>query len=281
MEDVKCEKDVKYEKGAKCESDVECEEDANREKSVKQKKDMGPALSLLALLARSSIYKLIAVFAVMALTEIALYYGCLKLERGYTLKGTMESSHISAVFLAAMGLVFLILARTEGLMDEKSRGTMLRLRLSGREIFVIKTLYNVFCLVLLFILQIWLAIWMVRFYGEVMTDIYASPQRLFLAFYRIDFLHCLLPMAETGKWMRNLLFLLAFGMEAAGGWTGKTEMKNYIPMLLLYFLTVNCFVGSVGMNLTDIICIGVYAVMIGTNVWKILKTDDNVSGHGR
>lgn len=263
MEEVKSEKDVKYEKEAKCEN------------------AMGPALSLWALLAKSSIYKLIAVFAVMVLTEILLYYGCLKLERGYTLNGTMESSHISAVFLVAMGLVFFILARTEGLMEERSRGTMLRLRLSGREIFVIKTLYNVFCLVLLFILQIWLAIWMVRFYGEVMTDIYASPQRLFLAFYRIDFLHCLLPMAETGKWIRNLLFLLAFGMEAAGGWTGKTEMKNYIPMLLLYFLTVNCFVGSVGMNLTDIICIGVYAVMIGTNVWKVLKTDDNVSGHGR
>lgn len=236
----------------------------------KRKNSRGPALSLWALLARCSIYKVLAVLAVMTLGEAALFYGCLKSGMGsYTLAGAVESSHISVVFLVALGLICFILAWTEGRLDTESSAAMLRLRLSASRIFMIKAAYNVACMVILFVVQIWLGIGLVEIYGRVMNEIYASPQRLFLAFYRIDFLHCLLPMAEVGKWVRNLLLLLAMGIEAAMG-AGKAKKETY-PLAALYVLSITWFVSSMGRNVIDLISDTVYAIVIASNIWQVRK----------
>ena len=236
----------------------------------KRKNSRGPALSLWALLARCSIYKVLAVLAVMTLTETALFYSCLKSSMGsYTLAGAVESSHISVVFLVALGLIYFILAWTERRLDTESSATMLRLRLSGGRIFMIKAAYNVTCMVILFAVQIWLAIWLVGIYGRVMNEVYASPQRLFLAFYRINFLHCLLPMAEVGKWVRNLLLLLALGIEAAVG-DRKAKNETYL-LVALYVLSITWFVSSMGRSVIDPISDIVYAIVIATNIWQVRK----------
>lgn len=240
----------------------------------KKRNGMGPALALWALLARSSIYKVFAVLLVMVPAEVILFCRYIKTESAYdikyrTLTATVESSHISVIFLVALGLVYFALVWTEGQLDSGSSGTMLRLRLSGSRIFRIKTAYNVACLVLLFAVQIWLCIWLVGIYGREAETVYASPQRLFLAFYRIDFLHCLLPMAEAGKWMRNILLLLSFGMEAAGR-AGKME---FAPPILLYGVTASWFVSSLGGNVADWICIILYAVVIVVNVRQVREKE--------
>ena len=235
---------------------------AEKNRSVK------PALSLWALLARNSIYKVTAVLAVMGAAEGILFYRCLK--RGEIwLDSVLDGSHISGVFLAALGFAAFILAWTEGRLDRKSSAAMGRLRLSGRSIYVIKAAYNILCIVLLFALQIWLCILLVTLYGKEAGDSGVFPQRLFLAFYRNEFLHCLLPMAEAGKWVRNLLLLLAFGTETAVG-RGK---KNYVPLILLYAVTASWFVSSLGGGIQDVISSGVYVVIIAVNVWRIWKEE--------
>lgn len=237
----------------------------------KERKNGSPALSLWALLARCSLYKVLAVLAVMALAEALLFYSCLKNCGGYdTLVKVVEGSHLSAVFLTALGLMCFVLAWTEGRLDAKSGAAMQRLRLSQSRIFMIKTAYNMVCMAMLFMAQIWLGIWLVGIYGKELTEIYAPPQRLFLAFYRIDFLHCLLPMAEAGKWIRNLLLLLAFGTEAAGSPRG--EKKQYgIPLVSLYALTASWFVSSMGGNVTDLLCSLIYIVTIAANIWLVRR----------
>lgn len=237
----------------------------------KMKKGINPTLSLWALLARCSIYKVLAVLVVMAMIEMALFYHCLKNgAEYYTLARAVKDSLLSVIFLAAFGLLCFTLAWTERRLDTESGTAMLRLRLSGSRIFIIKTAYNMACIVILFAVQIWLAIGLVGMYGREMEEIYSSPQRLFLAFYRIDFLHCLLPMAEAGKWVRNLLLLLAFGMEAAGG-LEKAEKKYYMSLTPLYVMTASWFVSSIGGNVIDLICGIVYAVVIAVNIWQMRK----------
>lgn len=239
------------------------------EENRKRGKSGRPAFALWALLARSSIYKVLAVLAMMVPAEVMLFYRSVRTAPEYcTLAGTVEDSHISLVFLAALGLVCFVLVWTEGRLESKSSGTMLRLRLSGSRIFRIKTAYSVACLVLLFAVQIWLCIWLVGIYGKETAEIYASPQRLFLAFYRIDFLHCLLPMADVGKWVRNILLLLAFGVEAAG----RAERSKY-PAFMLYVLTAGWFVSSMGMCAIDWLCDILYALVIVVNVWHVYQAE--------
>lgn len=247
----------------------------------KKENGMGPALALWALLARSSIYKVLAVLAVMVPAEVILFSRSIRTEWAddityHTLTATVESSHISVIFLAALGLVYFVLVWRSGQLDSRSGGTMLRLRLSGSRIFWIKTVYNTACLVMLFAVQIWLCIWLVGAYGREAEDVYASPQRLFLAFYRIDFLHCLLPMAEAGKWVRNVLLLLSFGMEAAG----RAEKTEYIPPILLYVLTANWFVSPLGGSVTDWIGIILYTVVIVVNIRQVREKEREVQSYG-
>lgn len=240
----------------------------------KRRNNGKPILSLWALLARCSIYKVLAVLAVMALAEVLLFYRCLRIGGGYTLRSAVENSHLSVVFVVALWLVCFVLAWTQGQLDARSSAAMLRLQLSGSRLFIIKTAYNMVCIIMLFTAQIWLAIWLVGVYGREMGEIYAPPQRLFLAFYRIDFLHCLLPMAEIGKWVRNLLLLLAFGTEAAGA-----KKKNYIPLFALLPLTANWFVSSMGVNMIDLICCLTYMVVIAANIWQVQKAQRGEAGH--
>ncbi|MDE7297767.1 MAG: hypothetical protein K2N94_02915 [Lachnospiraceae bacterium] len=235
---------------------------------MKKVRNMGPVLSLFALLAKSSISRILAVAAVMALAEGALFRGQIRSEAIISFEGAINSSHISAIFLAALGVIFLILARTEGLMGDRSRSTLMRLRLSGTSIFLIKAVWNLLCLALLFIVQIWLVIGMAEVHARISDPGYDLPWMLFLAFYRVRFLHCLLPLAETGKWVCNILLLLAFSVAAAGG-IGK---KNFVTLALLFILATCWFTNLFGRGLADAACCVLYAAGIGVGVWTMRKS---------
>lgn len=232
----------------------------------KWERNVKGAVSLWALLARSSIYKLLTVATVMALWEVALFYTCLRKNRGYMLGDVISGSNLYVAFVVAFGLCLSVLAVTEKNLEQKSQNTMRRLVLSPEGFFWLKTVFNIGCMTLLSAVQIWLAIWMVGAYGREMPEVYASPQRLFLAFYRNDFLHCLLPLAETGKWVRNLLLVTALGMETAADSKGIP-----VPFVLLYALTVSWFVSPVGMGVTDILCIAAAVAVIGLNGWRLWR----------
>lgn len=249
----------------------EREESRNRNsREEKTKKGATPALALWALLAGSSILKILAVLAVMVFVEGILFFRTAWGEWGYpagyrSLEAVVEDSRISVVFLAALGLIYLILVWTEGRLEVKSGGTMGRLRLSERESFWIRTVYNAACLTLLFAVQIWLCIWMAWVHGREAQEAGDLSWRWFLAFYRIDFLHCLLPMAEALKWVRNILLVLSFSVEAAG----RAGKKEYILSILLYILAAGWFVSPLGGYVTDWLGILLYAFVSAVSLRRV------------
>ena len=74
----------------------------------------------------------------------------------------------------------------------------------------------------------------------------------------------LLPMAEAGKWMRNLFLLAAFSLEAGRG-AGK---RNYAVLNLLFVVTAVWFVSPIGINFLDVVCMLVYGAVIAVNLWR-------------
>lgn len=236
----------------------------------KEGKNGNPALSLWALLARCSIYKILAVLAAMALAEGILFYNCPNVGTGVeSLAKAVEDSRLSAIFLAVLGLVCFILAWTEQRLDAKSAAALSRLQLTDNRTFLIKTAYNIFCLAMLFMTQVWLVIWLAGMGGTGLEAAHVSPQRMFLAFYRIDFLHCLLPMAETGKWVRNLLLLLAFGAAAAG--SPKAGKPPVLSLVALYALTTIGFVSPMGQNVMDTLYTMLYTAVIIIDLWQVRR----------
>lgn len=209
-----------------------------------------PLLSFWALLAKSSIFKVAAVLGAMALAEIILFLGSGK--KGNGINDAFFNHTVFVIFVAALGLVFSILMHMEQVMGSQSQYTLRRFRLSGAQIFFTEVFYNLLCLILVFTVQIWLSIGMLQ-----MGDDH-SLQNIFLAFYRIDFLHSLLPMAEWERWLRNILLLLAFAMGTACGF-GK---RDYVLPSLTFVWTVCWFSHPIGRSFGDLACNVLYILGI-------------------
>ena len=221
-----------------------------RPKSKRKKDTAGASLSLWALLARSSFYKILSAVALLAAAETA--FACAFLWRGGG-PGSLEAlagRFLYIFFIIGQGVVYLILIWTEERMETESRCTLMRLRIQGKRLFLIKAAYNVLCLTMLYAVQIWLAIGMTWLYRRSLEPGQASPQMLFLAFYQIGFLHGLLPLAEAGKWVRNILMLLALGTTAAGG----MEVKGRVAKVIVLAAGGGCLASPVGLYFPDVFC---------------------------
>lgn len=233
------------------------------------------SLSIWALLARSSIYKISAALIMVTAAQWALFSGMLR--HAESLGGRESLDRMLNVaawpgFLISLGTAYCILALTQGRMDDRSSRTLMRLRLDRTAIFGIRTVYNVLCLTAVFAVQAALAVAMVRLYGQAAGREEILAQAMFLTFYRNRFLHCLLPLAETGKWVRNGLVVLALGMEAAGG-TGK---KRAVMQTVLFAAVASWFVSYIGMNVLDGLCDILCGVWIVADLYRagvFRKTD--------
>ena len=225
----------------------------------KLKNPGSPAVSLLALYARSSFYKILAALAGLAAAEgVSFYMVCMKQGQSEGVlnpEKMIDMCMLKYLFLAALTLVYFILVVTEGECSSCKNGyTLLRLRISKKGQFAVKTAYNLLCLMLVFAMQILAAYAICRLYKAELPPELVSPQYLFLAFYRNDFLHCILPMADLGKWVCNILLLLALAMDAAcsgrffrvkrGKNTGGNGGRNLLVSVWIYIILVQWFVSE-------------------------------------
>ncbi|MDE7060152.1 MAG: hypothetical protein K2O71_00970, partial [Lachnospiraceae bacterium] len=197
---------------------------------MKEKRKL--VLSILGLLSGASIYKVFTVLAVMGFSEIALFFYCAQKDTERLLENALYNRQIYPIFFLALGLVFFLLMRTEGMMGEKGGATMRRLRLSGIQIFLVETCYNLVCILLVFAVQIWILIVALKIISG------GSSEEFFLAFYRVEFLHSLLPLAEGRKWIKNLLLVLAFSVGAASGFGERESILFTVifPLTLVWFV---------------------------------------------
>lgn len=251
-------------------------------------------ISLWAFLAGGSIYKILTILVILAVGQGALFYGTLirwteqvqfseaDFEAFFSLSGDIvfSLSVYGLLFLAAFALIMFTLIRCETVNSGSIFSyTLRRLRVSERHLFFVETVYNFLCFVLLFAVQIWVILWMYRMYMNRIPGNPVSHQIAFLAFYRVPFLHNLLPLAETGKWVRNLLMLLAVSMDAATERAGKSSRRGFQTWYCLVLIGAWWMVTDVGFHFTDVFMGVVFGIVILVSVMKILGfwiSDDSV-----
>ncbi len=101
-------------------------------------------------------------------------------------------------------------------------------------------------------MQIFISICIGRVYLEWADPMDRSAQSLFLAFWRNDFLHSLLPLAEVSRWIRNGLMILAMGLVTA--FFGGEELWNRkMPLVWIGVLFLLVFSDSAGSWRSDLI----------------------------
>ena len=159
-------------------------------------------LSLLGLWVENCLGKVLALLGLMAALETIVFGVWLYLlpER------PMEEVLKGVPFLFLGGWIALFHLLTHCGDERRAVGcTLRRLRVPEGAALAWKSL--------LWAVQTAVCLGMGLWYAAAVGPAYRSAQTVLLAFYRIPFLHSLLPLAETAGYLRNLLFAAAMGLE--------------------------------------------------------------------
>ena len=231
-------------------------------------------LSVLMLAARSTIYKILGLFAFTAVAECALFYFALQKTLGgepLALEQLMSESRIALV----CGVSFLLLCALLSLTGCEIGGSKLRYtlqRLSIGEITIVFwwAVYNVACFFLFWALHVVIVLLLSRLYVARMDTAYVSGQTILLAFYRNNFLHSLLPLAETSRYIRNAIFVLSLGISAACFAYRQRRGEKVFAIVVLAMLVVVYFSKAMGNFGSDLLlsltALGITGSAIG--IWK-------------
>lgn len=170
------------------------------------------------LMARSTIYKIMGLLILMAAAQSGLFYFSLKRSAGtdsFSLEGVIEGGHLLLVFGIFFLLLTALLSHTCYESGARQGYTLRRLSLSARWVYFWQCAYNALCYLIFWAVQVLIIVALCRLYMTEAAPEYTNSQTVFLAFYRSEFLHALLPFEDALCWVRNITMLLAMSICAA------------------------------------------------------------------
>ena len=169
-------------------------------------------LSIFMLLSRSVLYKLLAVFFGTAALHTAVYF----LLRGQrNIEAIYNHWGMKTVFGVGLFLTTALLVRTLTQAGSKLDYTIRRLRIGKRSLCLCQSVFNVACLLMFWAVEILVALLLCRMWVSTMGV--ESHQTVYLAFYRSELLHSLLPLDDVSRWVRNLVVFICLGICSACG----------------------------------------------------------------
>lgn len=201
-------------------------------------------LSIWMLMARSTIYKVLGLF--LALTAVDGTLFALALRRGaseYGLEQVLTEWPFPIAFGACLLLLMVVLCLNGCEFSAKQGYTLRRLRVSQRELFLWQAVHNVVCCFLLLAVQTLIVLALCWVYVARYPDM-VNGQTVFLAFYRVPFLHSLLPLADAWRYVRNAVLCVALGVCAAAFPVQQRQGKRGIAVVILTISTVAFFCQS-------------------------------------
>ena len=230
--------------------------------------------SVLWLMIQSTFGKILAVLAGTAVVQAFLFQRAVQqLKPGeYGLEQALTRGHTAGIaglgFLAIT--VFLCLTGAER-GREKTGYTLQRLSVSEKMVLLWQAIYNGSCYLLLWASQVVVVLALSHWYTQIADPAMVTSQTIFLAFYRHEYLHGLLPMAEMEHWIRNLMLLLGLGLSSAYfTYAQRRRRKNgqLLTMILLVLLFFRDHINSGG---TEGLVIVVSIICIGKILWNLQR----------
>ncbi|MBF4695756.1 hypothetical protein [Fusibacter ferrireducens] len=210
-------------------------------------------LSVWMIASRSTLYKIVGLLFLMAGAEIALFYLTLQTDELYTLDTLITKSHIPII----SGVAFLMLCYILSIVGYETSGSKIRYsikRLTVREetITTLWSIYNMGCFIIFLAMQLLVVLFLCHQYTVIMDPMYWHNQTVFLAFYHNPFLHSLLPLEESSRWIRNGAFILALGTTSAFFSLSQRRGKRSISIVVMSFLVFVSFSQDLGNFSSDI-----------------------------
>ena len=246
-------------------------------------------LSVAMLLARSTIYPVLALLAVMAGAQIALFSvrfrdAAAAASAGAgtgmrALEALFGEGLIPWIFGGAFLLITVLLCSAGCSFGSRVDYTIDRLLISERSVFWWQVGYNAAVYVLLWAAEVAVAVGCSLAYAAGAPAGIVSGQTVFLAFHRGDFLHSLLPLADWWLWGRNLLLIAGLALATARFPMCQRRGRfsaAIVPMVAAAFLF------SQGMGFVAVTTLAVIPTLwvIGGVLWAVCRKEDEEEGEG-
>ena len=205
--------------------------------------------SVFQLMIRCNFYRVLGLLAVMMVLQTGLFW--LAFNRGfdagvYGLEYVLEKSHIELVFIGVFIAMDMFLRAGTGYEAEgKHNYTMMRLSVTRKEVYYWHFVSNVLYYLLFFMVQLLAVVMFGMIYLRVAPAEYITGQTLFLAFYRNNFCHSLLPLGDFPYLIRNIVIVIAAAMWSAYYPKEREKEKKKNWFNLFVFLPV-LFIGEFG-----------------------------------
>ena len=215
-------------------------------------------ISVFGFYIRSSIYKVLLILLLMAVAEVGVFLSVFhgELTNYYELLEQVAQGNATAAYLARpeklfdnrfIGMIIgfaklavsivLVLPGCE--FKAKTTYTIKRLQVSERACFFWQVLCSMMMYLLVYAVQLAVIIGLSKYYVDHVPEELVGNQSIFLMFYRSEFLHSLLPLADIRIWVRNILLLLGFSFAVAGYSYHQRRKKH--PMALYWMVTCSTF----------------------------------------
>lgn len=229
-------------------------------------------LSVFALIAQNSIYRIFGLLLLLAAADGALAWYWLAVKH-HSIENLFRNGNggfgiVLAVFFALMAAVQI---RRGDIYSGTSGYTVRRLAISETAVVLLQILYNMLCWIILWGVQVLIIFLICKFYylfGETADDSLAG-QHMFLLFYISPLLHSLLPMEETLAWIANLVMITELSISAAF-WTVRRREKNSAADLLTgYWTVILVFRRELGSYFLNVIVIGGFLIIIAIDCWRM------------
>jgi len=208
-------------------------------------------VSVFEMIIRSSIYKVIGIFAIMAVGEIILLTFAWNQPIAAlqpSMEEWVENSRIFVPFLAAYWVMTKVLASSGTNVGSMQSYTLQRLRIPEKKVHLLQCIYNIFCYAMLWISQLLILFVATDFYMKHKTGVILTNQTAFLAFYRNAFMHSILPMEDIFGWFMLVFFIVMTGVLAAGYARNQRRGKMTWTLIIFIALAVVCFQRALGVE---------------------------------
>lgn len=243
-------------------------------------------LSVFALYVRSIIVPLMAILIAMTTVEIVLFRRQLSqlqqtmrdmIDAELFLPASVESlihnARLTWIFAAAFLLITLLLCKTGCEKGARPSYTLRRLRISPQSTALWQTLTNVLAYLILLGAQIVLLHSFISQYTAIIPQ--STNQTAFLAWYRSDFAHSLLPLDELTRTIRNICFLCALSTAVSLFSLRQRKGRFAISTVLWTGYMLFTFIRPVGELTTDIWGYFLSAITVAYYIWVILVEESN------
>lgn len=203
-------------------------------------------LTVFQLFLRHTVLPLLALIGIVAAVEV----GCFLVFGGdpaaMTLEAALDKASWPLTMAAGLGLVAccgLLIGATLGRGRIRTQYTLCRLSLSHRAVVLWQAAANVLALLLYLLAQALIFLLLCWLYARRGGTL--GPQALFLAFWRVELFHAVLPLEHTARWVANGLTVVSLGLLFACSTDKEREGRRGFaaalcaPTIVAFFRTTD------------------------------------------